>query len=166
MSEPDVLAQLAVIEASDTFQAFRRETPEAYLAHAFVMKRPGESVACQFGYCLPNGKLQVFQEQEGSVERLPEDDAFSTSTIEPIERAAVKIGCAEAERRALAFQQQERPSEKVTKVIIVLQKLKRTLYNCTLVTDQFNIVNIRLDAGDGRVLHHETRSILSLRSKT
>jgi len=159
----DVKDDIAAVEASPKFAAFKKECNNAYLAHVFSMHGKGEACHCQIGYYSPGkDKLIVFEAEP--VKLLPEDDAFNRG--EPIKRLdmdAVGLSCAEAEEKALTFQRQQFPNETVTKIIMVLQHLNRQLYNCTLITDHFNILNVRLDAESGKVVSHEIKSILSLR---
>ncbi len=153
------------VEKSDSFAAFRDEAKEAYLAHLFLMHAPGEEVPFQLGYYDPaTKKLTVFQERQGVVERLPEDDAFTKGKIAPLDLSRVTVEWRAAEERALAAHREKSPAERVTKVIIVLQHLDRQLYNITLVTDHFNIVNVRIDAHDGEMVKYDARSIMSLKA--
>ncbi len=159
----DVLEAAAAVEGDGRFAAYREEHPDAYLAHLFAMHAPNEEASLQLGYTTPgSGRLTVFT--HAPVERLPEDEAFSEEgAIAPLDLGQVRIGFAEAEERALACQRAEYPREEPTKLITILQRLDRQLYNITLVTAQFNILNIRIDAASGEVASHEQRSILSLR---
>ncbi len=159
----DIKEEVAMVEASPEFAAFREENANVYLAHAFSMHGKDEPCGCQIGYYAP-GKDKLIVFDTAPVKRLPEDDAFNKDgTIKRLDLQKVKLSCEEAEEKALAFQRQEFPNENVTKVIMILQNLDAQLYNFTLVTDHFNILNVRVDAGSGEVLSHDIKSILSLR---
>jgi uncharacterized membrane protein YkoI len=117
----------------------------------------------QVGYYLPEAeKLVVFNTEP--VERLPEDEAFNKGQkIKELDLEKVVIAYADAKNTALELLHKESPVEEVTKVITILQHLDAQVFNFTIVTNQFNIVNVRVDAGSGEVVSHEKRSIMSLR---
>ncbi len=150
------------VESSAKFKEFRRQEPDAYLAHAFSMHVAGNEGEWQLGYFLPKReKLVVFRSVQ--IERLPEDEAFNKG--EPIARLdmkSVKMPFEEAEAKAMATKQEAYPAEEVTKVIVILQHLDRQLYNFTLVTRTFNMINIRVDASSGEVIKQSLQSIMSL----
>ncbi len=159
----DVHAAIAKVEGSEAFKGFSAKEKGAYLVHAFSMHSAGGEPEWQIGYYLPEReKLVVFKAEP--LERMPEDEAFNKG--EPIKRLdmeKVKITPEEAEQRALALKEERFPAETVTKVILLLQRLETQLYNLTLVTSTFNILNVRVDAASGEVLASAFRSIMSLR---
>lgn len=153
------------VEESDAFARLQERESGAYLVHVFSMHPQGEDPEWQVGYYAPRTKkLIVFETQP--VKELPPDDAFNKGEeIKVLNLDDVAISFATAEEKAVAFLQQLRPAETVTKVIVLLQHLDRTLYNITLVTNLFNILNVRIDAKTGEVYQHDLRSILSLRKR-
>jgi uncharacterized membrane protein YkoI len=54
------------------------------------------------------------------------------------------------------------PGKSVTKRIIILQNLEAQVYNITLVTLSFDIINIKVDAVTGKVLADNIQNIMSL----
>ncbi len=161
----DLDAAVKTVTGSDEYKAFSKENPEYRLAHAFSMHAPGEGFAWQFGfYSSKTKKLVVFK--TAPVEKLPEDDAFNKGEeIEALDLTAVKLSPEEAERKAFGLKEEKFPAEQVTKVILVLQRLDRQVFNFTLVTMTFNILNVRVDAASGEIVSAEMRSIMSLRRK-
>jgi hypothetical protein len=158
----DLMTAISVVESSEVFKVFSNEHPKRYFAHAFSMERPEDPFRWQLGYYAPDvKKLFVFKAEP--VEALPADDAYGEAAIKRLEMKDIKVKPDEAKRVALGLKQQRVPAEQVTKVILIIQNLDRPLYNFTLVTSTFNILNLRIDAKSGEVLSTEMRSIMSLR---
>lgn len=161
MTIPDVKGK---VEGSEIFARFKKEFPDAYLAHAFSMQASGGTPEWQLGYYLPKKeKLVVFKAEP--LERLPEDEAFNKGeSIKALKLKEVKHSYADAKEIALKEFHEKFPAEDVTKVITILQHLETQVYNFTLVTRTFNMCNVRVDATSGTIVKFEMRSILSLRS--
>ncbi len=156
-------AAIKAVKGSDEYRSFSKQSPEYRLAHAFSMHAPDEGFDWQLGFYSPKTqKLVVFK--TSPVEKLPEDDAFNRGEeIKELDLKAVKLSPEEAERTAFGLKQEKFPAEQVTKIILVLQRLDRQVYNFTLVTMTFNILNVRVDAASGEIVSAEMRSIMSLR---
>jgi hypothetical protein len=159
----DLVALRQELESSAEYLQFSKESQGFYLAHVFSMHTPGSEPAPQFGYYSPaTGRIVVFQTRP--VVRLPEDEAFNQGThIAELALGEVTLDAQEAERIALEALKRRAPAETVTKVILFLQHLDRQLFNITLVTATFNLLNVRIDAVTGEVILEEMRSIMSLR---
>lgn len=59
----------------------------------------------------------------------------------------------------------ERRNEEATKIIVILQKIKDTIWNITFITKKLNILNIKMDAVKGNILKEEIVSLLSFKKK-
>lgn len=153
---------LRSVEESDAYKAYREEHPDAYLVHAFTMVERGRWQPWQFGYYAKGtGKIVVFKTEP--VERLPEDEPLrEEGHVAPLDMEAVQVAPEQAVAEAEAHVNEHYEGEQVNKVILILQDLGQPLYNLTLVTAQFNFINLRLDAATGEVLHAERKSIMSL----
>ncbi len=154
---------LKKVEDSKEFKEFAQEHADKYLAHGFTMhSKPGE-YDYQLGYFCPStGLITVFTVDP--VKRLPDDQAFNKEgTVKALDPDKVTVQCSAAEQQALDFLKEKYPNETVTKIIIIVQNLDVQVYNITLVTDHFNILNARIDAASGELISHTMRSILSLR---
>ena len=152
-----------VLEASDLFRAFKSQKPDAYLVHLFSMHGPGAPPTPQLGYYSPiTGGITSFRLDPLAQE--PEDEPFNKGDSPlPLDLSTVTVTPGDAEEKALLYQREHVPAEAVTKVILLLQHLEQQLYNLTLVTSTFNILNVRIDASSGVLLKSEFRSIMSLR---
>ena len=151
------------IEGSKVFKDFKKENTEYYLAHAFTMidKVQGD---WQVGYCNKNDKVVVFEAGK-EVEKKPEEKIFKKpdDTVNKLDLKKVELDLEKGVEIAEDLLEEKYKGEFVTKIIAILQNLETELYNITLVTQSFNLVNVRVDAKTGKVLKHSKESILGLK---
>lgn len=152
---------LEKVTSSELFAAYRKAQPETQLVHVFSIVEPGKEPAWQFGYyAKEKGKIVVFSADP--VEQLPEDDIFGEGHPHPLDLDGVTIGPREALEKSVTIMKKY-PGDVATRTIMILQHLDQPLYNLTVVTNTFHLVNIRIAADTGEIVREERRSILSLK---
>ena len=55
----------------------------------------------------------------------------------------------------------KRHNDKSVKIIAILQNMKRPLWNISYVTQNFNLINIKIDAINGKIIEDKLVSLLS-----
>ena len=78
--------------------------------------------------------------------------------IEKLDLDEVKTDFSEIYQHALDILKKHR--ENAVKVVIILQKQKQTLWNILFITRGFNILNIKIDAEDGKVIEEKITSFV------
>jgi len=156
-------AALTAVEKSKEFKTFKKAAPSYKLAHAFSMHAPKGEFSWQFGYySLETKKLVVFKSEP--IEKMPEDDAFNEgSEIKALTLTKVTVTAQEAQETALTLLGEKYPADVPNKVILILQRLDRQIYNFTFITVALNMINIRVDAATKEIVSSEHRSLMSLR---
>lgn len=158
----DIQEAVDAVTRSKEFQEFSKKHAESRLVHAFAMHVPRTEFAWELGYYLPQEHLLVVFETR-PVKKKEADEPFNEGeTIKGLELEKVRISAEEAEKSALDLLVKY-PGQQATKSIVVLQVRGVQLYNITLVTDTFNLFNVRVDAATGEIMSGEMRSIMSLR---
>ncbi|MBN2052443.1 PepSY domain-containing protein [Candidatus Woesearchaeota archaeon] len=155
---------LKKVEASRAFKQFRKEHKDYYLVHCFAMVAEGEKdYKWELGYYSEKrDKLVVFEAGQEITMR-PEEDAFKKEgTIKKLELGKVKASVAKVLKACDELVQKKYPGKSITKRIIILQNLETQVYNITLVTLSFDILNIRVDAVSGKILSDNIQNIMSL----
>ncbi len=94
---------------------------------------------------------KIFKEKESKVDRLEIDK--------------VKIDLKEAFKIANKLHKDKYNSETVNKKIVILQVVKKPIWNLTYLTAAFNIINFKIDAVSGEIISDNKSSALSLGSK-
>ena len=139
-----------------------------YLCSAFVMAKPEEvmnsfwqldfydakkdrmsSYAVKENIELLNTESEVFKDEKTKIEELDLDE------VEVKFEDAFEMG------KKLIKEKHETPN----KVIVVLQKNDVTFWNLSFLTEGFNLINIRIDAKEGKVLDEKRVSLLSFKGE-
>ncbi len=94
------------------------------------------------------------------VEASPESKIFKDgkTKIERLQLDEVKTDFNEIYDHALDILKKHK--ENAVKVIIILQKQKHVLWNILFITKGFNILNIKIDAEDGKVIEEKITSFV------
>jgi hypothetical protein len=152
------------VESSKIFKSFKKEHQDYFLAHCFVMLNEGEKqFAWQLGYYSEKTDKLVVFDTLPKINMMPEDEAFKKEgTINKLDISKVKVSVSKALKICDELVGKKYPNRTVTKRIIILQNLEKQMYNITLVTISFDILNIRIDASTGEVLSDNIQSIMSL----
>lgn len=93
---------------------------------------------------------KVFQKEKVALEKLDLDD--------------IKINLAEALLKVEKIRK-EKTSEGVNKKIIILQCIEVPLWNISFLTSGFNILNVKINAVDGKIISEKFESLLNFRAK-
>ncbi|MBU0472211.1 MAG: hypothetical protein KKF89_01065 [Nanoarchaeota archaeon] len=152
------------IESSKAFKDFKEENPEFYLAHAFTIIDKIQQ-EWQVGYYgKKRDKVVVFITGE-TITKSPEEEIFKKPGhhVKELDLKKVKLTLETAINKAEELVKKKYSAEIVNKIICILQNLETELYNLTLITQAFNIINIRIDAKNGEVLRESRQSILGLK---
>ena len=147
------------IEGSEAFKKFQKEHPEFYLVHLFYLE-PDESWQVGY-YSKTSDKIVVFSGDPVTVSE--EDDPFKKhGAVHALDLPAVKIDFDKAMELVEEARQKEHSAELVNKKIVILQYIEQVVWNITLISAQFNLINVRVDAVTGDVLRVKKESIMSL----
>jgi hypothetical protein len=160
-----ILSQaLKSVKSSKVFKEFIKANPSYYLVHCFTMFKEGDrEYKWELGYYSPEKDNLVVFEAGDEVVMKPEEEAFKREgTIKKLEAQKVKVTLGKALEACDELVKKKYPGQGVTQRIIIIQNLEQQVYNITLVTLGFNIINIRIDASTGKVLSDNIQSILSL----
>jgi hypothetical protein len=151
-------------EQTEKFQSFQNDN-DHYLVHAFTMHE-GSWDDWQLGYySKEKDKVVVFELGE-TVTRQPEDDVLKEEgTVAELAIDAVEVQPDDALDTVQGVKDDDYPHETVGKTILILQDQgDGPVYNVTLVTDQFSLINVKVNAISGDVKSSSKDSIMDLGS--
>lgn len=155
------------VEESEKFKDFKKENAEAYLAHGFCTFEREQS-PWQVGYYSPSTqKITSFTAGEEVIKH-DEDEAFrKEGHVPPLALEKVTLGLEEALAKAEEVRKEGHSAEDVTKHIIIVQTIEgRPVWNITLVTHAFTLLNVRTDASTGERVSFTADSVLNLGTRT
>jgi uncharacterized membrane protein YkoI len=155
---------LKKVEQKKIFKKFIKDSPDYYLAHCFTTFQEGERKhKWELGYYSEKtDKLVVFETEPKIIMRDAEEAFKKEGTIKKLELSKVKISLSKALGICDELLKSKYPNRTITQKIIILQHLDQQLYNITLVTVSFDILNIRIDAATGEVISDNIQNIISL----
>ena len=149
------------------FKAWREKHPTHYLAHAFVQLDDPQHV-WQIGfYNEQKERMTTFLVGE-EVQHVNEEAEVLKKPGAPIlelDPEKVTISVAKALHLAHDVRQEKYPESDPLKRFFIIQHLDLgQVYNITFVTRQFTTLNIKLDAGTGKIIKHHLSSLGDLGS--
>ena len=152
------------VEESKVFKGFIKKHPEYYLVHCFTMaESSARKYKWELGYYSEKKDMMVVFETEPKIGIRPEEQAFKKSgTIKRLDLGRVKLSVTKALNICDELVKDKYPRENITKKIILLQHLDKQVFNITLVSASFNILNVKIDADTGEILHDNIQSIMGL----
>lgn len=152
----DVLQAKEFLEESTAFKQFKKDNPNYYFVHAFWMV-PGEQWKLGY-YEKDKDRIVVFDVGE-EIFVNPEEEVYKEeSQIIELKLEEVRV------RRDEAIDKTKEllpSSESITQTIAILQHLERPVWNITLVTGTFNVLNVKVDAQTGTLLSRNAFNVLS-----
>ena len=139
---------------SQEFKSWKESHKDFFLAHAFFM----EDGELQFGfYNSDTKKMVTFICGEKIVHGKEEDVLKSDKKISELNPDDVKIILDEALEKAKEILKSDYSNQIITKNFVIIQNIETTIYNITFLAQNFNTVNIKINAKTGDVTHHSSQ---------
>lgn len=160
----NLLSSLKRIIDSDAYKEWSSSNKDYYLTSFFRIIGDNEVDDWQIDfYNKSSDTLTSFLASEkpkllqtGSKIFKPAHEMVSKLDIE-----SVKVGLPEALIRVDKLLHEKYHGEKPNKKIVILQNVGKELWNITYLTSAFNIINVKIDARNGKVISDEIKSALS-----
>lgn len=153
-----------VIKAVESSEEFKSIDSDHYLVHVFRMMGPEQSEDCQIGYYNKKiDKIIVFDYNDGNITATPPQEAFKEKNyIAALDLSKVKVTMDEALNKAQQVVKNNYPAHLLSKAIVLLQKLPEfgQIWNITVITHTFNVINIKINAETSEVIKHTMESLL------
>lgn len=161
----DIIKEYTKLIEFELFKEFISLNNKFYLVHIYTMSGKDAAAGLEFGfYNEDTDKIVVFE--TSPLRKRDEEEAFKEGkTINLLDLSNVKISLEQALEIAERARNEKYPSEIIYKSIMILQNIGRQVWNITLISMSFNIINIRVDAETGEVLQINIHSIMNLGTK-
>ncbi|GIU69605.1 MAG: hypothetical protein KatS3mg002_0841 [Candidatus Woesearchaeota archaeon] len=151
----DVKKIILEIESSEEFKSIG---PEHYLVHIFRMMDAHSPEECQVGYYnKESDKIVIFDYVEGKISIMPPQDAFKEKNyISPLDLEKVNLSMDDALNIVQKIINDNYKGHLLSKIILILQRLPEygQIGNITVVTNTFNVINIKINAENSEVIKH------------
>ena len=146
-----------LLESSE-FKAWKQEHEDFFLAHAFFM----EDGEWQFGFFNPKTeKIVTFICGDKIIHNKEEGVLKSDVKITKLKSDDIKIKLAHAFEKAKEILNEKYKNQFVTKNFVIIQNVEKPIFNITFLAQNFNTINIKVDAKTGEVIHHSAQVLAS-----
>ena len=146
------------LTSSQIFKAWKENNPKDYLcSYVLINNIP------QFDFYNPKiDKITSFIINK-EIEIKKEQNIFKSSKdkIKELKIDKIKTTLKQAEETINNLEQYK--NETFNKKIIILQNIKIPLWNISLITDTFNILNIKINAINGNIISEKYESLLNFK---
>jgi hypothetical protein len=154
------------VESSDVFKELDKGS---YLVHVFSIVDPEHVDEWQVGYYnKEKDHVSVFDFKDGKISIMPPQEAFKESNyIAKLDLKDVKIDFDDAENIVNDVMKKNYSAETIVKSIVLLQNLPEfgQLWNMSIVTTTFSVINIKINAKEGSVIKHTKESLMGWNKK-
>ena len=147
---------------SREYKNWESKNKNAYLSSCVLINEPGTKELWHFDFYLPKAnKITTFIVGENiTVEEDQKIFEQSHKKLKKINLDEVKFSLSDIYK----FIDKNFSDKKFLKIIIILQNLKTLLWNLSLLGNDFNLINVKVDAKTGKVVEQSTTSMLQFKA--
>lgn len=153
-----------VITKIESSEEFKTIDPDHYLVHVFRMMDAHSSDECQVGYySKKSDRVIVFDYLDGNIKMTDPQEAFKEKNfIAALEIDKINVTMDQALDMAEDVIKKNYPAHLLSKAILLLQKLPEygQIWNVTVITHTFNVINVKIDAVNSKLIKHSMESLL------
>ena len=154
----------ARILKSQEYKEFRAAHPKAYLAHCFTTHQDGVREHWQIGFYDPGtDKVTMFEAKSDAILAHPEQEVYKEpgATIEPLYIDEVTVLLGDTLDKIKKRITESYKGEVSSKEICILQHLQDygTIWNITVLSLTFHVINFKIDAKSGKIIHEQRESL-------
>jgi hypothetical protein len=166
----DFKHKVSKVESSPKFSSFIKSNPHYYLVHIFSVKDDNPSSVWQIGYYSKDtDKIIVFEDNEAASEIIvhePEEALKEENYIQRLNIEDLGVSFSDAVSICEEVIKEYYKREITSKHIFLLQNLPEfgNVWNITIVTLTFNVINVKIDAQSGKVLKHTRENLMNWKS--
>ena len=151
---------LKLIENSEVFKKWNKNN--AYLVSCFFLDNKW-----QFDfYSKKTKKMSSFNIENNNIKIIEEDSKVfqkEQKDLEELDLNKIKTELEEAIKIADKIKNDLAPLETISKRIIILQKINTPLWNISYITSAFNLLNIKINAANSKIIEQNFDSIIKFK---
>ena len=156
----DLKEDLKIIENSDIFKKWNKN--KSYLVSCFFLDNNW-----QFDfYSKKIKKISSFALEENNVKIIEENSQVFQKTqkdLEELDLSKVKTKLETVLKILDQLKKEKAPLETISKKIIILQKINLPLWNISYITSSFNLLNVKINAINSKIIEQNFDSIISFK---
>jgi len=156
------------VEGSKDYKEFIKENPSYYLVHVFTVIDSGHDEIWQIGYySKETDRIIVFEYNLDTIKVHPPAEALKKEEyIQPLDISILAVSKSDANIACKELIKEHYPKELLSNSIMLLQNLPEfgQVWNVTMVTLAFSVINAKIDAITGNVLKHHKENLMNWRN--
>ncbi len=134
----------------------------AYLTHVSMIEEENKKSSWEYGFFNPETQKITVIESEPLKLREPDDVLNRDGDVAELNLDEVELSVEEL-YKLVDKVAEDKNASLITKKILILQKLNEgVVWNVTYLTKDYNLLNIKVNAKNGAVLHTEFHSVFDL----
>ena len=166
----DLMSALKRLKQSKEFSSLGEKIEGIYFSYAMTMLENNKSTPWRLGfYHKSTDKMMTFIVDEDEIKMEKEEEIFKKPEMEvkKVDIEKIKIPYDEILKKAEELRKNRHPNELARKTIAILQNLGEfgNIWNITYVTHSFKTLNIKINAENGKILHHSLDSLMDFVKK-
>ena len=159
---------VASVEKNKVFKDWQKEHKSCFLSYIFTIIERGEDAPWLIGYYnQKEDSIASFEITGEKVTLKPEEKAFKEpeAKVYELELKKVKVKVDEVLDIVDKLQKEKYRAEVPVKVIVILQHLEKLgdVWNITYVSRTFKTLNVKVDAGTGKVVAEHLDSLFEFK---
>ncbi|MBS3134060.1 hypothetical protein J4214_02405 [Candidatus Woesearchaeota archaeon] len=159
-----MLNSFSKLESSKVYKSWKKKNKDSFLCSCFFTDDENN---WQFDFYLPKkDMIKTFVVEDLNIKELADSRIFRNdkSNMKVLNLDDVKIDFDEALKIMDNIKNQKYKSENVLRKIVVLQYIKRQLWNMTFLMSSLNLLNVRIDSESGKVLSENVENIMKFKA--
>jgi hypothetical protein len=158
------------VEKHPEFLKWKEKNKDSFLSYVFTVLEENAQSDWQIGYYnKDNDKITTFAFKDNNITIMPDEEVFKKEDTKIVELNIEKVNISldKALNYADEFQKKEFPNEESVKIIVILQNIPElnTIWNITYITKSFNVLNMKIDADNGKIVKHHISSMMDFRKE-
>lgn len=156
------------IESSKEYKSWKSKHKNSFLCGCFSILENIENIPewqVDF-YDSKQDIISSFIIKDDQVILSAEDKVFKkpADKVEKLDIKKVKVKLDNALSKVDQIKNENCPQESIAKAIIILQNIKIPIWNISYMTTSMNILNVKINASDNKIIDHDFLSMLKFKA--
>lgn len=164
----DIKNFLSKVEDSELYIEWKKKHLNSYLSSCFSMGNDIKELKWQIDfYEADNKKITSFVFDENQNIKSKEEEIFKQpqDIVKELDLKKVKIDLDKAILKIDKWRKRKFPGEMPSQRIFVLQNLNTIIWNITFINTSFNVLNVKIDATNGKLIDNSLTSVMGFKDK-
>lgn len=161
----DVKSIVTSVMKSAAYKSWAKENPGSYVCCLFQIINSGKGWEVAF-YSEKKNRMTSFSSEPAKIlEKDAEVFKREETQVEELEIDKLTVGFEDSLKITQNVVDELGNCGKISREIVILQKIKKNLWNIICITDNMLLINVKIDAVTGEILKKDARSAMDLVDK-